>query len=110
MFSVLALLAARWAETSRHSGAISQFDQLYIKPGTLHRDYSRWLHDAFLRRQAADYGAEAPVSADEIEELLITPGSLLPACAPTWKRIRQARAITPEGRDRSARWRFSSPA
>ena len=53
-YAVLALLAARRAETSRHSGAISQFDQLYIKPALLPTDFSRWLHDAFLNRQAAD--------------------------------------------------------
>ncbi|MGH2361450.1 MAG: HEPN domain-containing protein [bacterium] len=31
-YSVLALLAARQAETARHSGAIAQFDHLYVKP------------------------------------------------------------------------------
>jgi len=69
-YAVLALLAARQAETSRHSGAIAQFDQLYVKPTLLPKEFSRWLHDAFLHRQAADYGVELSVSRDEIETLL----------------------------------------
>ena len=36
-YGVLALLAPRQAETSRHSGAIAQFDQLYVKPALYHR-------------------------------------------------------------------------
>ena len=36
-YGVLALLAARQSETSRHSGAISQFDQLYVKPAFCQR-------------------------------------------------------------------------
>jgi len=69
-YAVLALLAARQSETSRHSGAISQFDQLYVKPALLPQDFSRWLHDAFANRQAADYGADLKLSREEIEELV----------------------------------------
>jgi uncharacterized protein (UPF0332 family) len=56
-YAVLALLAARRTETSRHSGVIAQFDQMYVKPELLRKEFSRWLHEAFLHRQAADYGA-----------------------------------------------------
>lgn len=69
-YSVLALLAARQAETSRHSGAISEFDRVFIKGALLPKELSRWLHDAFLNRQAADYGAELSLTRDEIEGLL----------------------------------------
>ena len=69
-YAVLALLAARQSETSRHSGAIAQFDQLYVKPGLIPREFSRWLHDAFLTRQAADYGTELTLSRDEMEGLI----------------------------------------
>ena len=48
-YGVLALLASRQAETSKHSGAISLFDRLYVKPALLPKDFSRWLHDAFAR-------------------------------------------------------------
>jgi uncharacterized protein (UPF0332 family) len=69
-YAVLALLAARQTETSRHSGAIGLFDQLFVKPALFRPEFSRWLHDAFLRRQAVDYGAELALSRDEIDTLL----------------------------------------
>lgn len=69
-YGVLALLATRQSETSMHSGAISQFDQLYVKPALLPRDFSRWLHDAFLNRQAADYGSELNLSREDIDALV----------------------------------------
>jgi uncharacterized protein (UPF0332 family) len=69
-YAVLALLAPRRAETSRHSGAISQFDQLYVKPALLPNDFSRWLHDAFLNRQAADYGSELKLSQADVDGIV----------------------------------------
>lgn len=69
-YAVLALLAARQAETSRHSGAISQFDRLYVKSALLPQEFSRWLHEGFLNRQAADYGAELALSRNDIDRLL----------------------------------------
>ena len=69
-YAVLALLAARRTETSRHSGAIAQFDQAYVKPALFRKEFSRWLHEAFLHRQAADYGAELALARDEIDSLL----------------------------------------
>ena len=69
-YGVLALLATRQSETSRHSGAITQFDQLYVKPALLPRDFSRWLHDAFLNRQAADYGSELNLFREDIDALV----------------------------------------
>lgn len=68
-YAVLALLAERTIETSRHSGAVAQFDQLYVKPQVFRTDMSRSLHRAFLHRQAADYGAEATLTRIEIESL-----------------------------------------
>ena len=69
-YAVLALLASRATETSRHSGAIAQFDLLYAKPQVFRADLSRWLHKAFLHSQAADYGAEQTPTRPEIETLL----------------------------------------
>lgn len=69
-YAVLALLAARQSETSRHSGAIALFDQTYVKPALFRKEFSRWLHEAFLHRQAADYGGELALSRDEIDNLL----------------------------------------
>ena len=67
-YAVLALLAASQTETSRHSAAIAQFDQAYVKPALLRKEFSRWLHEAFPHRQAADYGTEVALTRDEIEQ------------------------------------------
>lgn len=69
-YAVLALLAAQRSETSRHSGAIAQFDQLYVKPALFRKEHSRWLHDAFLQRQSVDYGPEVTLALEEINVLL----------------------------------------
>lgn len=67
-YAVLALLATLRAETSRHSGAISLFDREFVKPGTLPKDFSRWLHDAFSQRQEADYGTDFTRSEEDASE------------------------------------------
>jgi len=68
-YAVLALLAERTIETSRHSGVLAQFDLLYVKPQVFRAEMSRSLHRAFLHRQAADYGAETALTRSEIESL-----------------------------------------
>jgi uncharacterized protein (UPF0332 family) len=74
-YAVLALLASRQTETSRHSGAIAQFDQVYVKPALFSREFSRWLHEAFLRRQSVDYGAEMTLSRTNSTPFWRTRGS-----------------------------------
>jgi len=54
-YAVLALLAARKQETSKHSGAISLFDREFVKTGIFPKELSRWLHGAFDLRQRTDY-------------------------------------------------------
>ena len=70
IYGVLALLASRTAETSKHSGAIAQFDLLYMKPAVLPRELSRWLHDAFMQRNEADYAAQFTLERAAVERLL----------------------------------------
>lgn len=69
-YAVLALLATRAEETSRHSGAISRFDRDFIKSNLLPKDLSRWLHDAFEQRQNADYGSEFSLSSAAVSQLI----------------------------------------
>ena len=54
-YAVLALLALRKQETSRHAGAISLFDREFVRPGVFSTDLLQWLHRAFRRRLAADH-------------------------------------------------------
>jgi uncharacterized protein (UPF0332 family) len=58
------------AFTSFRDAFATQFDQVFVKPAIFGKEYSRWLHEAFLRRQSVDYGAEVTVSRDEIDTLL----------------------------------------
>ncbi len=69
-YAVLALLASRKWETSRHSGAISLFDTKFVKTGVFGKELSRWLHDAFDLRQRSDYAAQIQVSHEEAMQVL----------------------------------------
>ncbi|MBW2065547.1 MAG: HEPN domain-containing protein, partial [Deltaproteobacteria bacterium] len=69
-YSVLALLASRQMETSKHSGAISLFDKDYVKTGVFTKEFSRWLHEAFDLRQRADYTPTYSPSSEEAEVTL----------------------------------------
>ena len=59
-YAVLSLLAIEKKETSRRSAAMALFDQLFVKPGTISKELSSWLHEAFALRQQVDYGTEPP--------------------------------------------------
>ena len=68
-YAVLALLAARKEETSKHSGAIALFDREFVKTGVFPKEFSRWLHDAFDLRQRSDYSPEAFIGKDKAAEI-----------------------------------------
>ncbi len=68
-YAVLALLAARKEETSKHSGAIAIFDREFVKPGVFPKEFSRWLHDAFDLRQRSDYSPQAVFGKDQAAEI-----------------------------------------
>ena len=61
-YAVLALLATRKRETSKHSGAIALFDLEYVKPGIFSKDLSKWLHEAFELRQRSDHTSGFQIS------------------------------------------------
>ena len=69
-YAVLALLAGRKKETSKHSGAISLFDREFVKTGIFPKNLSRWLHGAFDLRQRADYETQLQVSKEESIRIL----------------------------------------
>jgi uncharacterized protein (UPF0332 family) len=64
-YAVIALLAIKMMETSKHGGAISLFDREFVKTGVFSRDFSRWLHQAFDLRQRCDYEAQFSISEEE---------------------------------------------
>jgi uncharacterized protein (UPF0332 family) len=69
-YAVLALLAGRKKETSKHTGAISLFDREFVKTGIFPKDLSRWLHGAFDLRQRTDYETQLQVSKEESIRIL----------------------------------------
>ena len=69
-YAVLALLATRKLETSKHSGAITLFDREFVREGTFKKDFSRWLHSAFDLRQRSDYSIDIKVTKKEAETTL----------------------------------------
>ena len=66
-YAVLALLAVRKEETSKHSGVIALFDRLYVRTNVFPLDFSKWLRRAFDLRTRSDYGTEMTVSRGETE-------------------------------------------
>jgi uncharacterized protein (UPF0332 family) len=68
-YAVLALLALRKQETSKHAGAISLFDREFVRPGVFSKDLSQWLHRAFRRRLAADYAVPGTVHKEEAQQV-----------------------------------------
>jgi uncharacterized protein (UPF0332 family) len=69
-YAVLALLASRKEETSKHSGVIALFDRLYVHPGLFPTEFSKWLRRAFDLRTRCDYGAMVTITDDEASTLL----------------------------------------
>lgn len=67
-YAVLALLITRQLGTSKHSGAISLFDQEFVKPGIFDKEMSMWLHSAFELRLEADYAELVEISAETAYE------------------------------------------
>jgi uncharacterized protein (UPF0332 family) len=68
-YAVLALLAVRKQETSKHAGAISLFDREFVKPGVFSKNLSQYLHRAFRRRLAADYAVPSTIQQTETQQV-----------------------------------------
>ncbi|MBI2502552.1 MAG: HEPN domain-containing protein [Candidatus Latescibacteria bacterium] len=76
-YAVLALLATREQETSKHKGAISLFDREFVQPGSFAKDFSRWLHEAFELRLEADYTPFHAPAKEEAEEAIAHASSFV---------------------------------
>lgn len=54
-YAVSALLFLEGYSSSKHSGVRALFDRLWVKPGRLPQDMSKFYHLMFDRRQEGDY-------------------------------------------------------
>lgn len=68
-YAVLALLATRKMETSKHHGAIALFDKEFVKTGVFSKELSAWLHGAFEQRMEVDYKTLTALTTDEVRVL-----------------------------------------
>jgi uncharacterized protein (UPF0332 family) len=57
-------------KTSKHSGIISMFDQVFVLSGKLDKQMSKSLHRMFNARQVADYKELVEVSPEEADHAL----------------------------------------
>ena len=57
-------------KTSKHSGIISMFDQVFVLGGKIDRELSRSLHKMFNARQAADYKELVEISSEDAEDAI----------------------------------------
>lgn len=69
-YAVMALLAIKKKETSRHGSAIGLFDREFVKTGIFSKDFSRWLHWSFDLRQRCDYEAQFNISPEDTQATL----------------------------------------
>ena len=69
-YAVLALLALKKKETSKHSGAISIFDREFVKEGAFPKEFSHWIHSAFDLRQRSDYATWHQINPEVARDTL----------------------------------------
>jgi uncharacterized protein (UPF0332 family) len=65
-----ALLNERGLRFRKHGGVHGAFGEHFVKPGLLDARYHRWLLAAFSKRIAADYGVDAELRTEDVEETL----------------------------------------
>lgn len=64
-------------KTSKHSGIISMFDQVFILTGKMDKKLSKSLHRMFNARQVADYKELVEVSEEEAVDAIRTARDFL---------------------------------
>ncbi len=69
-YAVLALLAKEGKGTSKHSGAIAMFDEIFVKTKVFPKTMSKQFHDAFEQRQTGDYKTLVVISRETAHEII----------------------------------------
>lgn len=65
-----AMLALKGLDSKKHTGIISLFNQHFVKPGLLPKDFGKIIKSAKDLREESDYNEFYLVSVKEAEELL----------------------------------------
>lgn len=69
-YCALALINTREISSSKHSGVISIFDKEFVKTGEFPKYTSKWIHEAFMKRQESDYLDFKEITQEEAELVL----------------------------------------
>lgn len=68
-YSMICLAYSIGIETSKHAHVISTFDKEFVKSGKFTKENSKWVHEAFKKRQESDYLDFKEVNLDEAEKI-----------------------------------------
>jgi uncharacterized protein (UPF0332 family) len=69
-YSVVALLATKGLQSSKHTGVMALFHQEFVKPGIFPRELARALDRAFDSRLGGDYEDFVRFEEEELRQLL----------------------------------------
>ena len=72
-----ALLNEKGLRFRKHGGVHGAFGDYFIKTGLLDPKFHRWLLDAFDKRIQGDYGVEAAITEEDVEQLISQAGEFL---------------------------------
>jgi len=72
-----ALLNETGLRFRKHGGVHGAFGDHFIKTGLLDPKFHRWLLDAFDKRIQGDYGVEAAITEEDVEQLISQAGEFL---------------------------------
>lgn len=68
-YAVMALLATKKLDASKHSGAISLFHREFVKTGEIESEYGKMLDRAFENRSEGDYVDYASFEEEAVREM-----------------------------------------
>lgn len=64
-------MALNEVDFKKHSGVIGYFQQTYVKPGIIAKEYSTMLTSASMKRNESDYSDFFTATLEEAEEQLV---------------------------------------
>ena len=78
-YAIKAALLSERVTSSKHSGNISEFNRLFLKPGIFPKKYSKLVDRLFNERQIADYESGLSISAEDGRADLAAAGEIVEA-------------------------------
>ena len=69
-YATLALLVTVNVESSKHSGVLAKFDELFVRQGIFPKKMSKIIHHAFAMRQAGDYQKSRVITEEQALDVL----------------------------------------